>query len=411
MKILAIETSCDETAIAIVKAQQQRKATQKDFEILSNIVASQVEIHEKYGGIYPTLAKREHQRNLAPVLKQSLNEARLLKSMPNKDPCLAGRQEKSKLQTKIKKLKEILKREETLYKQLREFLLKYQKPKIAAIAVTAGPGLEPCLWEGVNFAKALGFFWDLPVIPVNHLEGHIIANFVGEDRESLIVNRESSIFPAIALLVSGGHTQLVLVKEIGDYKIIGETRDDAAGECFDKTARILGLGYPGGPEIEQQAAQKKKKSSDLQTSNFKLRLPRPMINQKNYDFSFSGLKTAVLYKVRSRKHEVRRKKKYIQSMAAEIQQAIIEVLVKKTIKAAKDFKAKTIILGGGVAANKALRKQLKEKIKKELPDTCYLSPDISLCTDNGVMIGVTAFFHLDEKQNWQKIKANANMRL
>lgn len=345
MTILSIETSCDETAIAILKKN-------KGFKILSNIVASQAKIHEKYGGVYPTLAKREHQKNLPIVLEKALKKAK--------------------------------------------------RPKIDAIAVTVGPGLEPCLWVGVNFAKALGFFWELPIIPVNHLEAHIFANFLNTKFGSR-TSEKYQIFPAICLIVSGGHTQLILMKDFGKYKILGETRDDAAGECFDKTARILGLGYPGGPAIEQQA----KKCTGPTCAT----LPRPMINQKNYDFSFSGLKTAVLYDFKKRSSKARRSEKYIKEMAHEIQQAIIDVLIKKTIKAAKDYKAKTIILGGGVAANKELRKQLQEKIKKELPNTYYLKPNTLFCTDNAAMIGVTAFYHLNETRNWKEIEANANLRL
>jgi len=388
MKVLSIETSCDETSIALIKKESV-------FEILSNIVASQAKIHEKFGGVYPTLAKREHQRNLIPVLTETLKKAGFLEKLQNS----RLRTQKSKPEVKI--LKEILGREKYLFKKLEKFLKKYQKPKINAIAVTVGPGLEPCLWVGVNFARALGFFWQLPIIPINHLEAHIFANFLNE--EQTINNKQ--LFPAVCLIISGGHTQLILMRDFGKYKILGETRDDAAGECFDKTARILGLGYPGGPAIEQEAAQFKYREPTSVT------LPRPMIHQKNYDFSFSGLKTAVLYDFKKRSSKERKSKQYIREMAAEIQQAIIDVLIKKTIRATKENKVKTIILGGGVAANKELRRQLREKIEKELPDAYYLKPDLSLCTDNAAMIGVTAFYHLNERKSWQEIEAKANLRL
>ena len=197
------------------------------------------------------------------------------------------------------------------------------------------------------------------------------------------------------------------MRDFGKYKIIGETRDDAAGECYDKTARILGLPYPGGPAIAAEAAK-------LQTTNYKLqtKLPRPMIYSKNYDFSFSGLKTAVLYDYKKRDSKTKKSKKYIQEMSFEIQQAINNVLVKKTIKAAKDFRVKTIILGGGVSANKQLRKQLTEKIEKEMPNTKYLIPEPKFSTDNAAMIAITAYFNQSQKtKNWQKIKARANLRL
>ena len=326
MNILAIETSCDDTCIAIIKASGKKRPC---FEILSNIISSQIEVHKKYGGVYPSLAKREHQKNLPLVLEKALNKAK--------------------------------------------------KPKIDVIAVTVGPGLDPCLWTGINFAKDLSKKWGLPIVPVNHIESHILVNFIDQP----------PIFPAITLVVSGGHTQLILVKGIGRYKILGETRDDAAGECFDKVARILGLGYPGGPIIAKQASQCKSKVLNI-------RLPRPMINQKNYDFSFSGLKTAVLYKHKS--------KKYIKEMCREAQQAIIDVLIKKTIKAAKDYRVKTIILGGGVSANKELRKQFKSKWEHNL-----LVPLKEFSTDNAVMTGIAGYF--GKPKDWRKIKADANLRI
>ena len=346
MKILAIETSCDDTCIALLKAQGKAKPY---FKILSNIVSSQVKIHAKYGGVYPTLAKREHQKNLPLVLKRALN--------------------------------------------------KTKDPKADLVAITVGPGLDPCLWVGVNFAKELAQKLNLPIVPVNHIEAHIYANWLSPIGKP-------QIFPAVCLIVSGGHTQLILMRGHRKYKILGETRDDAAGECFDKIARILGLGYPGGPIVATQAAK-------LKTINYKLqtKLPRPMIYQKNYDFSFSGLKTAVLYNFKSEPERIRKSKKYIQAMCAEAQQAIIDVLIKKTIQAAEDYNAKTIILGGGVAANEELRKQFKEKIEKELPKTKYLIPDTKFCTDNAAMIAVTGYFNRQKKRSWKKIKANANLKI
>ncbi len=345
MIILGIETSCDDTCVAIVEVKGQKKPK---FRILSNIVSSQVEIHRKYGGVYPTLAKRAHEKNLPLVLKQALEGAKLL-------------------------------------------------PKdIDAVAVTVGPGLEPCLWVGVNFAKNLAKKWKKPIIPVNHIESHILANWLK------ISEKLSRIkFPAICLVVSGGHTQIILMKGVGKYKILCETRDDAAGECFDKTARILGLPYPGGPAIAAEAAKSGREQ-------FSATLPRPMIYQKNYDFSFSGLKTAVLYHSK----QTKKTKKYIQQMASEIQQAIIDVLVRKTIKAAKDFKVKTIILGGGVTANNELRKQFKEKIKKDIPNIQYLTPNIQFCTDNAAMTAVAGYYNKNQAtKNWKDIKANANIKL
>jgi len=387
MIILAIDTSCDDTCIAILKIKNQKsKIGDARFDVLSNIVSSQVEVHQKYGGVYPTLAKREHQKNLVPVLKKALRQAQ-------------GKQ-------------------------------KFEKPDL--IAVTVGPGLEPCLWVGVNFAKALAYSWNLPIIPVNHIEAHILANFLntkykilnpvrGQRSLAEAQRKQTSngvntkyLLPAICLVVSGGHTQLILIKNIGIYKIIGETRDDAAGECFDKTARILGLGYPGGPSIAQQAAQLKLK---MKNEKLKISLPRPMINSKDYDFSFSGLKTAVLYDFKKRPASVKTtagkpRKEYIREMAKEIQQAIIDVLIKKTIKAAKDYRAKSIILGGGVAANKELRKQFNYKLRTINYKLNFLVPPRKFCTDNAVMIGIAGYFNRGKaSKNWKKIKVDANLRI
>lgn len=355
MIILAIDTSCDDTSISILNIKKQKSKI--DFEILANLVSSQVKIHQKYGGVYPTLAKREHQKNLPLVLKKALKEAGL----------------------------------------------NQKAPEIDIIAVTVGPGLDPCLWTGVNFAKDLVKQWKLPIIPINHIESHILVNFMGQEFKGSTTDNP---FPAICLIVSGGHTQLVLMKEIGKYKIIGETRDDAAGECFDKTARILSLPYPGGPEIAQQAAQ-----SIINNQLSMINLPRPMLHSKDYDFSFSGLKTAVLYDYRKRTKKVRGSKKYVREMAKEIQQAIIDVLIKKTIKAARAYKAKTIILGGGVTANDELRKQFTCKLQVATCNLNFLVPPKDLCTDNAVMTGITAYFHLKDKKPWRQIKAAANLRI
>ncbi len=356
--ILAIETSCDDTAISIIRA-----AKHGPFEILSNIVSSQVKLHQKYGGVYPFLAKREHQKNLPVVYKKAILKAR--------------------------------------QKQ------KFEKPDL--IAVTAGPGLEPCLWTGINFAKNLAAKEKLPVLPINHIESHILVNFVNQNI-TLTASYLKRLMPAICLVVSGGHTQLILMKNIGNYKIIGETRDDAAGECFDKAARILGLNYPGGPIIAAKAAEYK-----TQNAKYKIRLPRPMLHTKDYDFSFSGLKTAVLYEFKSRAAKIRKTKEYIREMSHEIQQSIIDVLVKKTIKAAKNYKAKSILLGGGVTANKELKKQMEKVIKKEMPGVKYLVPNAEYSTDNAVMTGITAYFNrlksINKKKEWKKIEANANLRI
>ncbi len=353
MIIIAIETSCDDTCVAIIRTKGERSP---QFEILSNIISSQVKLHAKYGGVYPSLAKREHQKNLPIVLKKALKEAK--------------------------------------------------SPKINLIAVTTGHGLEPCLWTGVNFAKDLAKKLKIPIIAVNHIEAHILVNFfpsfIVHDRELF----KKEIFPAICLVVSGGHTGLILMKDIGKYQLIGETRDDAAGECFDKAARILGLGYPGGPIIAAKAAQ-----FSISNSQFSIRLPRPMMYTKDYDFSFSGLKTAVLYEFKKQPAKIRKSKGYIQTMCREIQQSIIDVLIWKTFKAAKDFRVKSIILGGGVAANIELKRQFEEKVKTEIPHFQFYIPDSKFCTDNAAMIALAAYFHKDKRADLRELEANANLRI
>ena len=353
MLILGIETSCDDTCVALVKVSGKKKPK---FEILSNIISSQIEIHKKYGGVYPTLAVREHKKNLEPALEQALKKAK--------------------------------------------------NPKINLIAITVGPGLDPCLWAGINFAKELAKKWNLPIVSVNHIEAHIIVNFVDQIQNSKFKTQN---FPAMALIVSGGHTQLILVKDPpaggSKYKIIGETRDDAAGECFDKIARTLGLDYPGGPAIAKQASGVRPPLTiGGQTP---ISLPRPMINQKNYDFSFSGLKTAVLYDYKKRKPKIRKSKKYIQEMCQEAQQAIIDVLIKKTLRATREYNIKTIILGGGVSANQELRKQFKSRWKGNL-----LIPDKKLSTDNAVMTAIAGYYNCHKKtKDYIKIKARPNLRI
>ncbi len=362
MIILGIETSCDDTGIAVIRAQGKKNPK---IEILSNLLSSQIKIHQKYGGVYPFLAKREHQKNL-PVLFEKI---------------------------------------------AKRFKFLDKPKKVDLIAVTIGPGLDPCLWVGVNFAKKLAKELHTSLVPVNHIEAHIVSGLLKRIRNNSkfsILNSGHDIFPAVCLVVSGGHTQLILVKKIGKYKILGETRDDAAGECFDKIGRMLGLGYPGGPAIEKEALKFKPESS-----RFKISLPRPMMNQKNYDFSFSGLKTAALYTYKKEKSRIKASKEYIKAMAAEVQQAVIDVLISKTIKAAKEFKAKTIMLGGGVVANKELRTQFRKKIKKELLNVKYLIPQKKYCTDNALMVAVTGYLKWIErgKRGWKKIKVNANLKI
>ena len=375
-------------------------------------------MHAPFGGVVPSLAKREHQKNLIPVLKLALKKADLLQISKPKPEI----QKKPQIpNSKLKTLNTILERDEILLKKIIPFLKKTIKPDIDFIAITYGPGLAPALWPGINLARALNYYWNIPLIPVNHLEAHILANWlppVSENQKSEIRNPKQ-LFPAICSVISGGHTQIILMKKVGNYKIIGETRDDAAGECFDKSARLLGLGYPGGPAISQQAEKWK---SENQNQKSKFKLPRPMINSKDFDFSFSGLKTAVLYLVEDLKKQRKNIKKLTPALCYEIQEAINETLVKKTVAAAKKYKAKSIVLGGGVIANRALKDKFTQIIKKELPKTKFIAPERKFTTDNSAMIAITAYLNKKiihskrtrlgrGKINWQKLKIDANARI
>jgi N6-L-threonylcarbamoyladenine synthase len=369
--------------------------------------------------VVPNLARREHQKSLVPLLLRALKEAKLLNSK------IKSKNSKPQLKTQ-KKLETILEREPDLLKQFKKSILPLEPPAIDVVAVTHGPGLAPALWVGVNFARALAMLWDKPLIPVNHMEGHLYSALL---QKSGVENFQFTIFnlqfPALALLVSGGHTELVLVKGFGKYKIIGETLDDAAGEAFDKVARMLGLGYPGGPIISAEAEKEsgilnlesgKKKTKNIPrakfqipNSKFNIKLPRPMLYSKDYNFSFSGLKTAVLYLVRDIKNpnEIKKLRPLI---AKEFQNAVVDVLVAKTIRAAKEYKVKTILLGGGVAANKHLQNELIKAITKYIPNSKFYIPDSSLTGDNALMIALAAWLS-ENKKAPNKVGAEPNLRL
>lgn len=375
MIILTIETSCDDTGIALIEESN------KKLKVLADTVSSQEDVHKKWGGVYPSEAKREHQKNLIPCLKKVLKTAQFI--------------EKGNTPYK-KEIEIILQREPYLLEETKKFFKnnKIQK-KIDAIAVTVGPGLDPCLWVGVNFAHALSLYLDIPIIPVNHIKAHILF---------FLFEKEKINFPAVALVVSGGHTELVLMKSLYTYEVIGKTRDDAAGECFDKTARILGLPYPGGPEIAKKGSLWRSKKRE---SKFGINLPRPMKYSKNYDFSFSGLKTAVLYDFLARDKKIQKEKDYIDEMANEIEEAIADVLVFKLEKAINEYNAKTVILGGGVTANKLLQEKT-ELLKGKFKEAEFLFPSSSFSADNAKMIGAAAVL---EKKREKKVKTNPNLKI
>ncbi len=393
MRILAIETSCDETAISVVEATGGLKNPK--FKILGNTVASQVELHAEYGGVFPAMAKREHIKNLPIVLAKTLKKAGI--RTPSGSPLSTGRK---------------------------------NAKKIDLISVTSGPGLEPALWTGIVFAKELAEKWNVPLVPVNHMEGHIFSVF-GKGKGTFTIPKIK--FPALSLLVSGGHTELVLVKDWMKYKMLGSTRDDAAGEAFDKVARMLDLKYPGGPEISRLAAlsrsergsmpdRRSAQAGEPSKANFQQKimraerghlpselvtLPRPMIYTKDYDFSFSGLKTAVLYFIRD---NGKPNEKMKMEIAREFEDAVVEVLVAKTLRAAAQYKVQNIIVGGGVSANKRLKEILEQKAKESKIPIYF--PARELSTDNSLMIAIAGYLRSFGKiKNPKLIKARGNLGL
>ncbi len=387
MIILGIETSCDETAICLIEAKDN------SVKILGNQLYSQVALHAQYGGVFPMMAKREHGKNLTPLLEKCLEEANVLKQ--NKKTNVS--------KEKNTKLKQILIREEGLFEPLIELAKKIEKPKIDAIAVTNGPGLEPALWVGVSFAKALSALWDIPVIPTNHMEGHIMVAPLKKtsDKEYEMTDIQ---FPAIALLISGGHTQLVLIKDNLNYEIVGNTKDDAIGEAFDKVARILGLPYPGGPQISKLA---EKERIEFPNKIPPFPLPRPMIHSHDLNFSFSGIKTAVLYTVQKIDKLTDTMK---QEIAREFEDAVVEVIVKKTKEAVEQYGAQTIIMGGGVSANKKIRNDFT-KLAEDL-NIKFLVPEISASTDNAFMIALAGYINIKAgKKPETEFKAKGNLSL
>ena len=405
MKILAIETSCDETGIAILETTGALGAIspRAQIKVLADVLVSQASIHAEYGGVFPSVARREHAKNMMPLLIQALSEADLLKQL--KVPRVLGPKEKEVLA-------KIFHKESELLDLFQTTLLDVSIPRIDAIAVTSGPGLEPALWVGINTAQALGALWGIPVIPVNHMEGHVVASLLS--RKSKVESEKSGgkkppmfdyqlaipHYPALALLISGGHTELVLIPRAGTYEILGQTRDDAVGEAFDKVARMLGLSYPGGPEISKLAEQAPKGAKLAEP------LPRPMLHSKDFDFSFAGLKTSVLYLIKKIGNLTPEMKALI---AKDFEDSVTEVLLAKTLAAAKKYKVHEIILGGGVSANKKIRSAFHIAISRELPGVTLFLPDQKLSTDNGLMIGVVGLIHSNNQK--KIITAEGHLRL
>lgn len=376
MKIIGIETSCDETAVCLVEAQGEFGPDFR-YSVRGNALLSQAALHAQYGGVFPNLAKREHAKNLVPLLQKALEEAGELKGPEGP---VSG--------APLVPLKSLLEREPELLKALIPFFLKFRKPAVDAIAVTAGPGLEPALWVGINFARALAQVWRLPLVAVNHMEGHIILSLMEHTHIPKSVSTSERLssfeFPLIALLISGGHTELVLSKKFGEYELVGATRDDAAGEAFDKVARLLDLPYPGGPEISRLATEARERNIKGDFT-----FTRPMLRDDNFDFSFSGLKTAVRKLLESREMTDELKLQ----VAREFEECVADVLAQKTLRAIESFDANSLVVGGGVSANTFIRQQLAKCLEDEGNIAKLLVPPAALATDNAIMIALTGYFH------------------
>jgi N6-L-threonylcarbamoyladenine synthase len=400
--ILAIETSCDETAASVIRFQETENSYR--FNILSNAVASQIEIHKKWGGVWPELASRAHLEAMIPVLEEAL--------LP-----LTQNQ---KLKIKNQKYNSKIKNKSLIHHS--SFIIQNY---IDTIAVTTGPGLIGSLLMGVETAQILGALYDKPVVPVNHLEGHIYAAFAAQAqnpkskvqndnpklkiKNSFIIHNSSftiprtRIFPILALVVSGGHTSLILMDKHLNYRTVGQTVDDAAGEAFDKVARILGLSYPGGPEIEKLA-----KSGDENAYE----LPVSMRNSRDFNFSFSGLKTAVLYLTKNPMTGDKRPYNK-QNLAASFQKTVARILTEKTVQAIKKYKPKTFIFCGGVSANSYLRQHLVSSILQLTTNDqrpTILVPPKELSTDNAVGIGIAGGVKLSKNKviPWHELEARDN---
>lgn len=383
MRILAIETSCDETGIAVVEARVATGSTAlpKTVKVISNTLISQAVLHAEFGGVFPAVARREHAKNIIPLLVHALEQAGFAKKL--KAPRVLTKKEESVLA-------KILQKEPGILADFKNSLLALKVPAIDAIAVTSGPGLEPALWVGINTAEALGALWGVPVIPVNHMEGHIVASLMTTVNDGKTYSLTAPQYPSLALLISGGHTELVLMPSAGKYKMLGQTRDDAVGEAFDKVARMLGLAYPGGPEISKLA---EKVSADEKLA---IPLPRPMLKSGDFDFSFSGLKTSVLYAIKKFEILTDRDRALI---AKDFEDSVTEVILAKTLAAAKKYNVQEIILGGGVTANKKIRAAFQKGVAEQIPGTSLFIPSILLSGDNGLMIGVAGLLRSKSKKH------------
>ncbi|MBU1039160.1 tRNA (adenosine(37)-N6)-threonylcarbamoyltransferase complex transferase subunit TsaD [Patescibacteria group bacterium] len=350
MIVLGLETSCDETSWALLKV------TKKKLEQLSLTISSQTKLHARWGGVVPELAARRHNQTILPLLQTTLQQAGL-------------------------------------------------KPQqINLVAVTQGPGLITALTVGTQTAKALSFVWQKPLLGINHIAGHLISPFLNPKVWPTAFTKTT--WPAVALVVSGGHTELYLMSSLTKYKLLGKTLDDASGEAFDKTAKMLNLAYPGGPKVSKLA-----QTGNPTTYNF----PRPMLQHAGYNFSFAGLKTAVLYSLKKIKKPLNLKTKA--DICSSFEQAVIDVLVNKSLKAIKQYSARSLLVSGGVSANQKLRQALANSLQKNQLPVKLLLPELNFTGDNASMIALAGAVATDFKpaqklkNNWQKLQANANWEL
>lgn len=403
MKILSIETSCDETALALIEVQTPKDSpTKPQFTVHATSLFSQIEIHKEYGGVFPALAKRAHSENIIPLMSNLLTDYFTKPEqvdIEKKSPEISLEQEGQ--------INKILERDPDLAKALIEFAENNPKPDIDHIVVTSGPGLEPALWVGITVAQAFGVAWNVPVTPVNHMEGHLTSVLLQESGENDVQ------FPALALLLSGGHTEMVLIKSWGQYEIIGVTLDDAIGEAYDKVARMLGLEYPGGPKISQRAAKVREEMKESGQTEDLYHLPRPMLHSKDLNFSLSGLKTAVLYTIQGlqKDHAETLPEEVIDRISYEFEEAVVEVLIKKSEKAIDQYDAQSTLVGGGVIANTYIREKLST-LAEENGIPIYL-PSKDLSTDNAVMIALAGYFAVTRSKGVAptEIVANGNWKV
>ncbi len=405
MITLGIETSCDETALAIIETKHTDGNV--EYRVLGSLIHSQAALHSPYGGVYPNLAKREHAKNLMPLLKKLLEDSMVLLPSPKQTGESNFTQKISDIKNKYNE------KNSDLVDSLVDIDFLKRIPAIDKIAVTEGPGLEPALWVGISFAQILSELWSIPVTPVNHMEGHIVGSLLDAEMDSQWKILKPIDFPALALLISGGHTELVKIESNGStdafplkYKIIGQTKDDAVGEAFDKVARLLDLPYPGGPQISQLANEASVENGGQ--SDRAIKLPRPMLNSNDLNFSFSGLKTAVLYAVR-KETEISGtiSVDFKRQIAKEFEDSVNEVLCKKLRMAIEETGAKAVIVGGGVIANTRLRSSFTH-LANEYGLTLYL-PSKHISGDNALMIALAGA--LNGKDIEGQLKADGTKRL